>query len=175
MFIYNMDNITTEIVSHEIMLPFPIYNILFNNNNELQQSFDNIETRCKPCKDDFIKHLETATIIQSDVDDKLSCAICQESFKLNDKVIELPCESGPHYFHVSSSDCEGIVPWLKQNNSCPVCRFQFPHKPEVVEQAEPSSPQIRQINISEIETRIQHFVEQQFEDDIQRAIELSFQ
>ena len=170
-----MDNITTEIVSREIILPFPIYNILFNNNDELQQSFDNVETRCKPCKDDFIDNLETATIVQSDIDDKLSCAICQELFKLNDKVIELPCKSGPHYFHINTSDCEGIVPWLKRNNTCPVCRFEFPHKPEVVEQAEPSSPQIRQINISDIETRIQHFIEQQFEDDIQIAIEQSFQ
>ena len=169
-----MDNITTEIVSQEIILPFPIYSILFNNNDELQQSFDNMETRCKPCKDEFIDNLETATIIQSDIDDKLSCAICQEPFKLNDKVIELPCKSGPHYFHINTSECEGIIPWLKRNNNCPICRFEFPHKPEVIEQSENRIlPEIRQINISDIETRIQHFIEQQFEDDIQRAIDQS--
>ena len=175
MYIYIMDNMTTEIVSQEIILPFPIFNILFNNNNDLQQSFENTETRCKPCKDDFIENLEKATIIQSDIDEKLSCAICQEPFKLNETVVELPCESGPHYFHIDSTECDGVIPWLKRNNSCPVCRCEFPHKTEVVEQAEPPSPQIQQINIREIETRIQHFVEQQFENDIQRAIEQSLQ
>ena len=170
-----MENITTEIISRETILPFPIYNLLFNNTNELQESFDNTETRCKPCKDEFIENLDTATIIESDIKNNLSCAICQEPFKLNESVIELPCKSGPHYFHIKSSECEGVVPWLKRNNNCPLCRFEFPHKPEVVEQSEPSSPQIQQINLSEIETRIQHFIEQQFENDIQRAIEQSLQ
>ena len=159
-----MDNITTEIVSQEIILPFPIYSILFNNNDELQQSFDNMETRCKPCKDEFIDNLETATIIQSDIDDKLSCAICQEPFKLNDKVIELPCKSGPHYFHINTSECEGIIPWLKRNNNCPICRFEFPHKSETIERIETNTSQVHEININELQNRIQHFVEQQFEE-----------
>ena len=66
-----MENISTEIISQEIILPFPVVNILFNHSDELQESFDNIETRCKPCTDDFIESLEEATIIQSDIDELL--------------------------------------------------------------------------------------------------------
>lgn len=170
-----MENITTELVSQEIILPFPIFNILFNNSNELQNSFENMETRYKPCKDDFIENLKKNIIIQNHVDEKLSCAICQEPFKLNDTVVELPCDSGTHYFHINSSECDGIIPWLKRNNSCPVCRCEFPHKSEIIEQAETTQPQIRQININNIEERIQHFIEQQYENDIQIAIEQSLQ
>lgn len=174
-----MENISTEIISQEIILPFPVVNILFNHSDELQESFDNIETRSKPCTDDFIESLEEATIIQSDIDEKLSCAICQETFKLNETVIELPCKTGPHYFHINSSECGGIIPWLKRNNTCPVCRTEFPHKTEIVEQNVSNSPQSRHISINDlqnrIQNRIQNFIEQQFENDIQIAIQQSFQ
>ena len=62
------------------------------------------------------------------------CGICQESFKINDSVIKLPCKSNekdnPHFFHtgINTDICPGIKPWLKNNNSCPVCRFQLPYQ-----------------------------------------------
>ena len=37
--------------------------------------------------------------IQEYIDDNLSCAICQEEFKLDENVKELPCGEKKHYFH----------------------------------------------------------------------------
>ena len=39
-------------------------------------------------------------VTNEEVDNWLCCAICQDSFKLNDKVIELPCKPQKHYFHI---------------------------------------------------------------------------
>lgn len=64
-----------------------------------------------------------------------SCAMCQEAFKNGDKCHVFPCG---HLFHqsnytppnsatehVSSDDCPGVVQWLKENNTCPVCRKEI--------------------------------------------------
>lgn len=46
------------------------------------------------------------------------CAICQEEFCIGDSFVPLPCsETHVHKFH---KDC--IVPWLRRNKTCPVCR-----------------------------------------------------
>lgn len=46
------------------------------------------------------------------------CAICQEEFEIGDLFVPLPCnETHLHRFH---KDC--ILPWLRRNNTCPVCR-----------------------------------------------------
>ena len=43
--------------------------------------------------------------------------------------------------HIKNENCEGIIPWLSQNNTCPMCRFEFPTPPipqeeEIVESQE---------------------------------------
>ena len=44
-----------------------------------------------------------------------------------DIILKLPCNEKPHYFHKGeTTDCEGILPWLKANNNCPICRTEFP-------------------------------------------------
>ncbi|GAA0170097.1 hypothetical protein LIER_24435 [Lithospermum erythrorhizon] len=45
----------------------------------------------------------------------LSCAICLEDFEVQEFVTSTPCN---HMFH---SDC--IVPWVKAQGRCPICRF----------------------------------------------------
>jgi hypothetical protein len=42
------------------------------------------------------------------------CSICLETYKVNDKIINLDCS---HSFH---KDCLKI--WLSKNNTCPQCR-----------------------------------------------------
>ena len=55
------------------------------------------------------------------------CAVCKDQFSLRTEdpdeqvVITLPCK---HPFH---SPC--IVPWLKQNGTCPSCRYQLVPQP----------------------------------------------
>ena len=100
-----------------------------NNNTDidiLDQSFNEQGVFKKPCSLNFIDELEELEIIQEDIDSGLSCAICQDSFKLGDTVIGLPCEPQIHYFHKISDNCPGIFPWLKENNTCPICRSEFP-------------------------------------------------
>ncbi|WVQ74907.1 hypothetical protein IAR50_004515 [Cryptococcus sp. DSM 104548] len=45
------------------------------------------------------------------------CPVCKDDFQVNDAVVRIPCQ---HLFH---DDC--LVPWLKQNGTCPVCRFSL--------------------------------------------------
>ncbi|XP_060190980.1 E3 ubiquitin-protein ligase RDUF2-like [Lycium barbarum] len=49
-----------------------------------------------------------------------SCSICLEELEVNKEVSELPCN---HFFH---KHC--IVPWLKKNNTCPLCRYELPRE-----------------------------------------------
>ena len=83
----------------------------------------------KPTDDTFINNLEKRKITKDDIQNKLSCAICQEEFILDETVIQLPC-GNPHFFHCDcdTTKCEGILPWLKEHNTCPVCRHEFPKK-----------------------------------------------
>lgn len=71
--------------------------------------FDNCIRKCK-----HRLKLSTYKIVS---DDNLlldECPICLESYKINDKVINLECR---HSFH---KKC--IYIWLNKNNTCPQCR-----------------------------------------------------
>ena len=98
-----------------------------NLNNILERTFREQQDCCKPCSENFVDKLEKVIITNEDIDNDLSCAICQDSFKLGENVIKLPCKD-PHYFHYESSkeECGGILPWFKEHNSCPICREEFP-------------------------------------------------
>ena len=45
------------------------------------------------------------------------CSVCKDEFEVEQECLYLPCK---HYFHV-----ECINPWLKEHNSCPICRFEL--------------------------------------------------
>ena len=104
------------------------YNML-NNNNILNRSFNDQGVAKKHCSASFVNELEQVEITNEYVDNKLCCAICQDNFKMGEKVLKLPCQD-PHYYHFESDKelCEGILPWLKDNNSCPICREEFPEE-----------------------------------------------
>lgn len=101
-----------------------------NQDDILQTTFDEQSVKSIPTCNKFVEGLEEMYITQEDVDNGLSCSICQDSFKLNDKVIELPCKPQKHYFHIKNDKCDGVLPWLTQNNTCPMCRFEFPKSTE---------------------------------------------
>jgi E3 ubiquitin-protein ligase RNF115/126 len=77
-----------------------------------------------PASEDVIGSLADFQISEENKDDsKLqACAICQDSFEVGETIKRLPCE---HYFH---ANC--IIPWLKQCNSCPVCRAPLSNSEE---------------------------------------------
>lgn len=47
-----------------------------------------------------------------------NCSVCKDNFEVNQIILKLPCK---HIFH---EEC--IMPWLKERNSCPTCRFELP-------------------------------------------------
>ena len=47
-----------------------------------------------------------------------SCGICKDEFNIGEECLLMPCD---HYFH---DTC--LLPWLKERNSCPFCRFELP-------------------------------------------------
>lgn len=106
-----------------------LINMLNQHSNILNISFDDQGGCSKPCSASFVDKLEKVIITNENVDNGLCCAICQEEFKMGERVIRLPCKD-PHYFHCETPEdvCGGILPWLKDNNSCPVCREQFPEE-----------------------------------------------
>ena len=78
--------------------------------------------------EEFVNTLEEVNVTQDMLEQGLECSICLEAFKENDKCVKLPCTDHPHYFHYGheGSECSGIKPWLQRNNTCPVCRTEFP-------------------------------------------------
>ena len=58
--------------------------------------------------------LKTEILTQDNTD---KCSICYDMYQNSQDIIHLPCK---HYYH---KDC--ILPWLKENNTCPCCRIKI--------------------------------------------------
>jgi len=107
--------------------------IVQNNNIILRTEIINInnitEESNRSCSEEYINNLEETDVDEELLKKKLQCSICLEDFKLNDKYIALDCDE-PHIFHSGCETCSGIKEWLKRNNSCPLCRKEFPMNSE---------------------------------------------
>ena len=128
----NMEN--NEFANHPIfrLMMRSVQMIPLQNEDILQTTFDEQKVVNKPTCNKFIENLKELYVNEVDVENGLSCSICQDEFELNDKVLELPCEPHCHYFHMKNDRCDGVLPWLSVNNTCPMCRSEFP-KSEVDE------------------------------------------
>eukprot|EP01027_Heterolobosea_sp_BB2_P010356 GEZU01015202.1.p1 GENE.GEZU01015202.1~~GEZU01015202.1.p1 ORF type:complete len:110 (+),score=9.25 GEZU01015202.1:425-754(+) len=73
--------------------------------------------RRPPASRTAIRELEVVWIDKTHRSQELSCAVCMEEFKVGTAAKKLKCS---HLFHA-----ECIVPWLKKDNSCPVCRHEL--------------------------------------------------
>lgn len=108
--------------------------------NVMDQSFREQTVQQFSASDEFVKGLEKVIIKEGD---EYSCGICLEEFKVGETVLKLPCKDTPHFFHYKEDKeeldkedkeddlCDGILPWLKIKNSCPICRCEFPKGDEV--------------------------------------------
>ena len=76
----------------------------------------------RPTSTEFVSNLQRTNVTQEHLkamtDTTKQCTVCQEDYKEDEKLIELPCK---HQFH---EDC--ILPWLNIHNSCPTCRHALP-------------------------------------------------
>ena len=90
-------------------------------------SFHQQDPYKKVCSKDFINSLPVQKVSEEMIQQELTCGICLDQLQLGEDVIELPCQD-KHYFHIKKENCDGIYPWLKTNNTCPMCRHEFPYK-----------------------------------------------
>jgi len=106
------------------------------------------------------KVVENLKQIEFTEDQELSCGICLESFKNGDKALLLPCKDNKHYFHLGEDkeSCYGILPWLKENNTCPICREIFPEK-KAVENVEEENNEVIEDNIENVLDDVERFLE----------------
>ena len=136
-----------------------------------QQSFNDQNKYKQVCTKDFINSLSVQKVNSEMIKDGLTCGICLEELKEGQNVIELPC-ADKHYFHIKTGECDGIYPWLKENNSCPMCRCEFPSEeieiepPEITEPVE-DIPVPRPINLMNI---INNAIQEQEDRMLQETI-----
>ncbi len=97
---------------------------LIENDNILTETINLNENN--NTSSEFINNLEEIDVTDEIIEKYNECSICLESFKKGDKCIKLPCKDNPHYFHVNNDNCPGIKNWLETNNTCPLCRTEFP-------------------------------------------------
>lgn len=76
-----------------------------------------------PASKNEVEKLEKIIIKQDDIIEFkqkmcIECSVCKDEFEENQEINKLPCG---HLFHI-----ECVIPWLKQRNSCPTCRFELP-------------------------------------------------
>jgi len=138
-----------NIISHPILLTNPV-------NDILNRSFNDQGGSTHPTDEKVVENLEQ---IEFTEDQELSCGICLESFKKGDKALLLPCKENKHYFHLGEDkeNCCGILPWLKENNTCPICREVFPEKKVVEENVEETNDETD--NIDNVLDDVERFLE----------------
>ena len=115
-----------------------INNINSHNIDDIITESMEKEDEKKPICKDFLSKLDIREVTEEDIENKLSCAICQDLFSINEKIIGLPCKEAPHFFHIKNDEeCPGIYPWMDEKNTCPVCRSEFPSEKITEPEPEP--------------------------------------
>ena len=142
-----------------------------NNSFHQQPKFKHVASK------DFINSLSVQKVSPELVEKKTTCALCLDELILGEDIIELPCKD-KHYFHIKKEGgCPGIYPWLKENNTCPMCRHQFPFEEKEIEQEsvpESGNPE-NPIRLPRLQVRnpreIRQIVYQVIEDEEERMLQ----
>jgi len=74
----------------------------------------------KPTSKRFLATIPCIEVDAKMATNKVDCKVCHEEFEENHDAFVLPCK---HLFH---SEC--LFPWLKEHNTCPVCRYEMPRE-----------------------------------------------
>ena len=106
-------------------------NFVFIRNNRNNDNIDNIISHIMlhdpnkygnpPAAKKAVENLKKYKITKEKIKEfgfENSCAVCKDEFIIDEECLSMPCN---HNFH---KDC--IIPWLKERNSCPICRYELP-------------------------------------------------
>lgn len=76
-----------------------------------------------PASHYVVKKLKRKIVTKQMLDGLGNCAICTEDYVEGDHVLWMNPDRRlcGHVFHINC-----IIPWLREHNSCPVCRYQLP-------------------------------------------------
>ena len=123
----NSNNIRNNLIT--FFPPIFISNIIIGNSNS--DNLDNIINEIMlhdtnkygnpPASKKEIEKLKKCKINEEKIKEfgiENSCAVCKEEFIIGEECLLMPCN---HHFH---GNC--LIPWLKERNSCPVCRYELP-------------------------------------------------
>ena len=136
------------------------------------QSFHEQKKYKQVAEKDFINSLSVQKVTPGMVEKKVTCGICLDELQLDEDIIELPCKD-KHYFHIKKEECPGIYPWLKENNTCPLCRHEFPSEEKEVEQEEishePIEPQVMP-SINDIRRLVHRVIDEEEDRRLQEAL-----
>jgi len=120
---------------------------------------------------DFINSLSVQKVSPELVEKKTTCALCLDELILGEDIIELPC-GDKHYFHIKKEGgCPGIYPWLKENNTCPMCRHEFPSVEKEIEQEEREINQPLRMPRMPDPREIRQIVNQAIENEEERMLQ----
>lgn len=84
--------------------------------NQLMQA-DN-SRGAPPASKSFVESLPKVKLTKQEELANRDCAVCKDLLQVGVEYVELPCK------HLFCGEC--IMPWLKEHNSCPVCRHEMP-------------------------------------------------
>lgn len=157
--IFTRNRIPTQGQSHHPGPPQTFEEQLVN------QTFNQQNKYKKVCSKDFINSLSVQKVTKEMVEKKITCGVCLDELKEGEEILELPCKD-KHYFHIKNTVCDGIYPWLKENNTCPLCRHEFPSDEKEIDisAVEPIRPVLRPFNLMEI-------VNQALQDEEERILQ----
>mmetsp|Transcript_11329 Transcript_11329/g.16781 ORF Transcript_11329/g.16781 Transcript_11329/m.16781 type:complete len:297 (+) Transcript_11329:135-1025(+) len=93
----------------------------YNNNHKNREE----NTKEKIEKYNETKHTTMEDIAQKQgemtkeqYEEIFSCSLCLDEYKINDKLLKLPC------YHLYHDEC--IRKWISNHNTCPICRYELP-------------------------------------------------
>ena len=113
---------------------------IINENNVTDEVGETNENGSRKASNTFINSLREI----ENKEPNITCPICLEEIKIDEKCIELPCGNS-HRFHSNNDNCPGILEWLSKSNTCPTCRSEFPSETTNLLERETNPPPPRNV------------------------------